>query len=231
MDTIEVERVVAVEERNWWYRERRHLVARELRRLGRPGTGLDVGAAGGGNTRVLLDRGWEAVAVDASPAGVEAARRRGVDARLGDACDLPFPDASFDFAMALDVLEHIEDDAGAARELARVVRPGGAALVTVPCDMRLWSAHDEALGHVRRYDRADLAEVLTDAGFEIGRLWSWNVLLRPVVRMRRRASTGCDLEALPGWLDRSLHAVVAAERALPVGALPGVSLVARLTRP
>ena len=60
---------------------------------------------------------------------------------------------------------------------------------------------------------------------------SWNVLLRPVVALRRRTSTGSDLDDLPRWLNTALHAVIVAERYLPVASLPGVSLVVRARRP
>ncbi|MFC6931882.1 class I SAM-dependent methyltransferase [Actinomadura yumaensis] len=160
MDTIEIQRIAEVEDESWWYRERRAAVARELRRIGTPGRAVDIGAAGGGNTRVLAAHGWDAVAVDGSPAAVRLARARGVEAYEGDAAYLPLPSGHFDFAMALDVLEHVEDDRAAAAEMARVLRPGGTALVSVACDLSLWSAHDVVLGRVRRYSRRALAEVI-----------------------------------------------------------------------
>jgi hypothetical protein len=91
--------------------------------------------------------------------------------------------------------------------------------------MRLWSAHDVAVGHVRRYDREGLRRVLADAGLVIDDMWSWNVLLRPVARYRRRKSTGSDLEELSPLTNSVLRGIIAAERRLPVRGLPGVSLV------
>ena len=100
----------------------------------------------------------------------------------------------------------------------------------MPADPRLWSAHDEAVGHVRRYTRPTLTDLLRGAGFDVDRMRSWNVLLRPAVAIRRRSSNGSDLDSLPAWLNRALHAVVATERFLPVQALPGVSLLVRATK-
>jgi hypothetical protein len=97
--------------------------------------------------------------------------------------------------------------------------------------MKLWSAHDVAVDHVRRYERAELLQLLTGAGFEIEDVRSWMVLLRPAVRLRRRSSSGSDLDNPPGWLNTALGAVVAAERWLPVGKLPGVSLLVTARRP
>jgi SAM-dependent methyltransferase len=231
METAEVEKLTALEESHWWYKERRALLDRELRRLAHPGAALDIGAAGGGNTRVLRARGWRAVAADYSPAAVAVAKSRGLSAFRADARALPVKTSSCELVTAFDVLEHVEEDDLIAAEIARVLKPGGTALIAVPCDMSLWSAHDEAVGHVRRYSEAALREVVERAGLSIDRVWSWNVLLRPAVALRRRRSTGSDLDAVRPLANRLLTSIVLAERYLPVKSLPGVTLMlrARLT--
>ncbi|MFC4057835.1 class I SAM-dependent methyltransferase [Planomonospora corallina] len=231
MDASDIQVTTAVEDRHWWYRERRAILARQLRRLGRPGRAVDVGAAGGGNTRVLVEKGWDALAVDYSETGVEIARARGLNAIRADARDLPLDSGVCDLAVAFDMLEHIDEDHLAAAEIARVLRSGGTALIAVPCDMALWSAHDEASGHYRRYDRRTLTELMEKAGLVVDELWSWNVLLRPVVALRRRSSTGCDVTDMPPLVNAALTAVIRAERHLPVRSLPGVSLMLRAHRP
>ena len=119
----------------------------------------------------------------------------------------------------------------AAAEIVRVLRPGGTALIAVPCDMRLWSAHDVAVHHVRRYDRDGLLTLLEKAGLVVDTVGSWNVLLRPVAAWRRRSSSGSDLTELPTVVNLALTGIIAAERYLPVGSLPGVSLLVRAHRP
>jgi SAM-dependent methyltransferase len=230
VEATEVRKLAELEDEHWWYRERRHLLARELRGV-RPGTALDVGAAGGGNTRVLRRLGWRAVALEYGAEGAGVARERGLATLRGDAGALPVRDGALDLVVAFDVLEHLHDDIGAVREVARVLRPGGHFLVAVPCDPRLWSAHDDAVGHVRRYTRPTLTALLTDGGFSLGPLRSWNVLLRPVVALRRRASNGSDLDELPGLVNHGLRAIITAERYLPVRSLPGVSLLVAARRP
>ncbi|KAB8187238.1 class I SAM-dependent methyltransferase [Microbispora catharanthi] len=231
MEATDIRRTVELEDRHWWYRERRAMLARELRRLGPPGRALDIGAAGGGNTRVLVAHGWDALAADYSETAVELAVRRGLRAIHADACDLPLPGESFDLVLAFDVLEHIEDDHTAARELVRVLRPGGRALITVPCDMALWSAHDVASFHFRRYAREELTALLRGAGLVVDRMWNWNVLMRPIVAWRRKRTSGSDVTDVPRLVNLGLGAVVAAERYLPVKSLPGVTLVVRAHRP
>jgi SAM-dependent methyltransferase len=230
MEGTEVRKLTELEDRHWWYRERRALVTRALRGR-RPGTALDVGAAGGGNTRVLQAAGWQAAALEYGDEGARVCAERGIPVLRGDATRLPLAGESLDLVVAYDVLEHIEDDAAAAKGVFQLLKPGGLFLVAVPADMKLWSAHDVAVNHVRRYSRSQLLGLLMGAGFEIEDARSWMVLLRPAVRLRRRSSTGSDLDDPPAWLNAALGAVVAAERWLPVGRLPGVSLLVTARRP
>jgi SAM-dependent methyltransferase len=238
VEGTEVRKLAALEDRHWWYRERRVLLARELARLARraepgaePGTALDIGAAGGGNTRVLGRHGWRALALEYGEDGAEVAKERGLDVVRADARSLPIATGSMGLVVAFDVLEHIEEDHVAAGEIFRVLRPGGTALIAVPCDMSLWSAHDVAVGHVRRYTRETLRDVMEKAGFAVESLWSWNVLLRPIAAWRRRRSTGSDLDDVAPIVNGGLSMIIAAERYLPVKRLPGVSLVLRARRP
>jgi SAM-dependent methyltransferase len=93
----------------------------------------------------------------------------------GDATALPFPDGAFDRIIAAEVLEHIDDDAAATRELVRVLRPGGTIAATVPAflpERVCWALSDEYHapfvpgGHVRIYTRAELRNRLVTAGAE-----------------------------------------------------------------
>ena len=230
MEGTEVRKLTELEDRHWWYRERRSLLARDVAGL-TPGTALDVGAAGGGNTRVLQGLGWRAAALEYGPEGAQVCHERGIPVLRGDATALPVAPGSLDLVVAYDVLEHLQDDHAATKDVFSALRPGGTFLVAVPCDMKLWSEHDVAVGHVRRYTRPELLALLSGAGFTIEDVRSWMVLLRPAVALRRRSSSGSDLDDPPRWLNTALGAVVAAERYLPVGRLPGVSLLVRATRP
>ena len=229
MDRSEIRKLAELEDSHWWYRERRHLLARQIRGM-TPGRAVDVGAAAGGNTRVLLENGWDSVALEYSEVGAGIARARGLPVLRADALALPFPDASLDLVVSYDVLEHIEDDDRAVQEFHRVLREGATALIAVPADPRLWSAHDVAVGHVRRYTRGSLVPLLERNGLDVETITSWNVLLRPVVAWHRRKSSGSDQEQMSPALNAALRAVVAAERYLPVTSWPGVSLMVRARR-
>ena len=231
MDTAELQLLTSLEDHHWWYRERRAILRRELRRLPGPGRALDIGAAGGGNTRVLEEHGWQAVALEYSDSAADVARSRGIRVMRADARELPIRSGTCGLVTAFDVLEHIDEDYLAAAEMVRVLQPGGTALIAVPCDMALWSAHDDAVGHMRRYSRSELASLIQKAGLTIERMWSWNVLLRPAVAIRRKSSTGSDLGEVSPLANGLLATVVVAERYLPVKSWPGVSLMLRARRP
>ena len=226
MEGTEVRKLAELEDDHWWYRERRHLLAKAISGL-TPGRALDIGAAGGGNTRVLREHGWDAVALEYGADGAEVASRRGLATLRSDATKLPLADDSVDLVMAFDLLEHLADDDAAVAEVHRVLKPGGTYLVAVPADPRLWSSHDEAVDHVRRYTRDGLLSLLERGGFEIKDVRSWNVLLRPVVAMRRKVSSGSDLEDLHPIVNFGLRTIITAERYLPVKQLQGVSLLVR----
>ena len=224
MKGTEVRKLAALEDAHWWYRERRNLLRRMVDGIA-PGQAMDIGAAGGGNTRVLQSAGWSVTALEYGAEGAQVAAERGLQVVRGDATALPVEDDSLDLVVAFDVLEHILDHDAAVAEVLRVLKPGGRFLVAVPADPRLWSEHDEAVDHVRRYTRVTLRDVLERGGFEITSMASWNVLLRPVVALRRRSSTGSDLDALHPLVNLGLRGVVTLERYLPVKAMPGVTLL------
>jgi SAM-dependent methyltransferase len=223
----QIENMANLEDGHWWFRERRHLIDRAIAGL-TPAEALDIGAGAGGNTRVLEAAGWHATALEYSDAGVELARARGLNVVQADARDIPFPDNFFSLLVAYDVLEHIEEDDQVVAEIARVVRPGGTVLIAVPADMRLWSPHDEAIGHVRRYTRDGLVGLFDDR-FRIDDVRSWNVLLRPVVAFRRKSVTDNDLTPLSKVVNAGLSVVIKAERYLPLATRDGVSLLLNAT--
>jgi SAM-dependent methyltransferase len=232
------------EERHWWYRGRRRVLGAVLDGLALPaGTRiLDAGCGSGRNMADLALRGT-VTGVELASSSLEVARARGLgEVRAGSLEEpLPFADASFDLAVALDVLEHLSDDALAWDELARVVAPGGRLVVTVPQYAWLWGEHDVVSHHHRRYTRDVLTARARRAGWHAERLTAFNSALLPAIaaarlvqRMRRSARPADDLARTPqGVVNGALERVLAAEAAwirrgrdLPAG----VSLLAVLRR-
>jgi SAM-dependent methyltransferase len=232
VDEDEIRRSAALEQRHWWYAGRRAVVRAEVSGLP-AGRALDVGCGPGGNGEVLHRLGWDVTALDYSRDSALLARGRGLKAVQADARSLPFADHAFDLVLSTDAWEHIEEDDLVAVEAFRVLRPGGRLFVMVPAGADLWSGHDVALGHVRRYERDQLVRVVEDAGFRVDEVFGWNVLLRPVARARRRrrVTSQSEMEPVNPLVNAVLRTIVALEARLPLRHRRGISLVLRATRP
>jgi SAM-dependent methyltransferase len=193
------------EDRHWWYRGRRHVLDRLIGGLALPAPArvLDAGC-GSGRNMVELARLGPVTGVELSHTSVELARARGVGEVVeGSVLDMPFADDSFDLAVSLDVIEHLDDDLGALRELRRTVAPGGTLLVTVPAYQWLWSGHDEINHHRRRYTRRSLQTVAERAGWRQARTTYFNSLLLPVaivLRVLDRVNTKTTESSLDLWV-------------------------------
>jgi SAM-dependent methyltransferase len=161
-----------VEDQHWWFAGRTRVLVNTLDRWLPAGAAgrrvLDVGC-GAGNMFHHLARYGSVQGLDSNARPLAIARQRGYDVQQGSATQMPFPDATFDLVAALDVVEHVPDDAAVLAECRRVCRPGGFVIVTVPAFQWLWSHNDEINGHQRRYTRAELRSRLEDAGLAVRR--------------------------------------------------------------
>ena len=165
-----------VEGSHWWFAGRRRILESFVREIvadlnvqGRPPRILDVGCGTGANLEMLAGFG-DAEGVDVSADALAFCRARGLhEVKLGAAESLPYADNSFDLATALDVVEHLDDDLAGLREMRRVLRPDGRALLFVPAFMWLWGVQDDVSHHRRRYTLPQLKERVRAAGFEVER--------------------------------------------------------------
>ncbi|MBM4395284.1 MAG: class I SAM-dependent methyltransferase [Deltaproteobacteria bacterium] len=226
MEEREYEVMASVEDRHFWFVGTRGMVRDAVlaARLPRDAEVLDLGCGTGGTMKALAGLG-RFTGLDTNETAARLAERRtGNRVVLGSGTSLPFGDASFDAVLALDVFEHIEDDLAAVREARRVLRPGGALVATVPCHPFLWSAHDRALHHVRRYTRPGFLAVLREGGFRVERATWTNAILFPAVAAVRLAGRAVprhgegaprsDAQVRLGPLNGLLSAVFQAERRL-----------------
>ena len=234
----EYETMYALERSHWWFRGRRRVLVDLLRRVAKHRAGLlkilDFGCGTGGNIQAYVPFG-EVVGIEPEPAALRLARTRGL-ARYcrASGTELPFRSGVFDVVIASDVIEHIADDAAAISEITRVLRPGGAAVFSVPAHPWLFSKTDEALYHHRRYTKATLRNVLEKGGLRISRLSYWNAALFPLVCLYRGLSKAhrsgrprSDTRPTPWLINEGLASLLAAE-ALVMRYTPlpwGVSLV------
>jgi SAM-dependent methyltransferase len=179
----------------WWNVSKRGMVLSLLRssgfleNRGELGLAIDIGC-GGGYTARVLESDWRMVGIDISRDSLQLCQSRGlkrlcrVDVRE---FSLPFKTDSFDLVLALDVVEHVEDDIHALSECHRILKVGGLLIVTVPAFMALWSPWDEALGHRRRYTVLRLAETSQQAGLAVKKLTYMFFFLFPIAVLIRGA--------------------------------------------
>jgi SAM-dependent methyltransferase len=172
MERDEYQIMYDLENHYWWFVARRNLITEIVRREAGEKEGrriFDVGCGTGANL-AAISRYGRSFGVDLANEAIRLCRRRGLkDLAISNMENLAYLSESFDIITALDVLEHIDDDLRAMDELFRICKTGGMLLVTVPAYGFLWSEHDEALHHRRRYAAHELRNKLTVAGFEIER--------------------------------------------------------------
>jgi SAM-dependent methyltransferase len=212
-----------MEERHWWFRSRRRVLWALVERagLGPSPRILDAGCGTGRNLAEFSELG-PAEGVDISKEAVEFCHRRGLDGvRQGVVEELPFEDGRFNLILATDVIEHLPDDGKAFDELRRVAAPDARLIVTVPAYNWLWSHHDDAYHHYRRYTRPLLRRAAGAHGWEpTVTTYFYATMLAPAaaVRMLHRMSSRngngngkSDLDVSPKALDRWLELPVRGE--------------------
>ena len=236
------DRMADHDERHWWYVARRQVLETLIRRNVRPPANariLEVGC-GTGHSLPMLRRFGEVEAVEIDPSS-----RAKAEQRLGKPIhDSPLPElpnletGAFDLICVLDVIEHIADDGAALAALAARLKPGGKLLMTVPAHQWMWSSHDVANHHHRRYSRATLRALLSNSPLKLERIGFFNSLLFPLAVASRfagklRGKDGSDDALPPRAINALFAAVFAAERHL-VGRIPltpGLSLFAIASAP
>lgn len=225
MDRTAYDRYFALEESHFWRVARRRLVLELLERH-RPGPAplriLDVGGACSLIPREMQRFGAVTV-IEPDAATVEFSRRElALDVRRGSLPDQLPVEGPFDVVTLLDVLEHVDDDAGALRAIRALLRPGGLLLLTVPAVPLLWSAHNVSVHHKRRYLRDGLLPLLVATGFRVDRLSYHTCLLFPLLAIQRIAGrlegidpkAEYDVKVPPGPINRAFGGVMELERKL-----------------
>ena len=240
MDPAYLAAHVEEDRQHWYFRGRMAVLRGALRRV-LPRRRLRLLEIGCGTGHVLggLGEFGEAVGIEANDALLAVARAAGLDARKGALPDdLPITPGWADVVLLLDVIEHLDDDVAALRAARRVLREGGMLVVTVPAYPWLWSGHDVALGHRRRYVAAGLRRLVDGAGYCVERLSYFNTVLFPVIvgtrlYKRWRGDDRHDLRRPGPVLNTVLERLFSLERhVVPTRALPfGTSLFVVARRP
>jgi glycosyltransferase involved in cell wall biosynthesis/phospholipid N-methyltransferase len=195
---------------------------------------LEIGSGTGNLTRRLIPRD-QYVASDINPLYLHTlqgltADRPYLDVTLTDVTrgeTFPRPEGGFDTVVCLNVVEHVDDDVAALRNIRAVLAPGGRAIVLVPQGPEVFGTLDEVLGHRRRYTEASLATLATRAGFAVRQVVHFNRVGRPAWwlngRLLRRRDFGLFQVMMLNWLTPLFRLV---DRALPFDALSLIAILA-----
>ena len=243
VDAAEYALMDAVEDRMWWYRAMHGHALQALDALPVDARILDAGCGTGGFLARLRAMRPEAalfgLEYDASAAH-RATGKASAQVAAGTVNVMPFPDASFDAVVSLDVVCHRGVDQPAAlAEFRRVLRPGGRLVLNLPAHEWLRSAHDRRVHTARRYHRTGTARMLADAGFAQATPRHWNSLLLPIMVLQRKVlaradEAASDVAPYPPWLDAALSSVCRLEATLLRAGFrfpAGGSLMTTATRP
>lgn len=239
------------ENSHWWFRWRYDLITQLVVSLKKNDSFkiLDAGCGTGQMTKQLEGIG-NAIGMDSAPEAIEYAHSRGVQQLVrGSITDPPFAHGSFDCVLALDVIEHVDDDMGILTSLYQVIKPGGHLIITVPAFDALWSEHDEINHHKRRYRSPRLRRLVEEAGFTVDRVTYCNTALCVPVFVARKVKNlwrslslrrpgqdrplQSDLGDYPAPVNAGLYLLMKAETKLMqrIDMPFGVSILAVATRP
>ena len=237
MERIVYDQMAELDQRHWWYRARREVVAALIRRCAQPPSDarvLEIGCGTGHNLAMLREFG-EVDAIE-----VDAGARQIAEGRLGKpVLDAPLPDLNgieehaYDLIGSFDVIEHVPDDAASLASIARRLKPGGRFVMTVPAHQWMWSAHDVVNHHQRRYSKRALKRLVQGSPLKLEKIGYLNSLLFPLamadrLKAKLTKSESGDVSLPPAPLNAALERAFAAERHL-IGRVPlppGLSLFA-----
>ncbi|MFZ1864990.1 MAG: class I SAM-dependent methyltransferase [Polyangiales bacterium] len=153
---------------------------------------LELGCGAGALVYELTHDGFECTAVEHSPAAAALATEIN-DGNAEIRTEAAEWDAAFDYVLAFEVLEHIEDDRTALIRWRQWLRPGGLMVLSVPAHPQRWNATDEWAGHVRRYEREQLRDVLEGAGMEVEEIECYGFPLANLLERVRAAQCARQL--------------------------------------
>jgi len=161
----------SIEDDYWWFKAKRHLLIRTVKRTAKDSDGnahlLDSGCGTGANLKEI-SKFLPVVGIEKYFEALKFCKKRSLDNLLNAELEhLPFRQETFDIVLAMDILEHVDDDLEALKEISRVSKDGAILIIHVPAFMFLWSDHDLAVDHKRRYTAGELVECLKKANFKV----------------------------------------------------------------
>lgn len=227
MDTVEYDRMAALEGSMWWYHGLHGNVLNALVRYA-PGlsTLLDAGCGTGGTLMVIKDRFPKAAlhGLDISEQACAYTRTKsGANVEVGSVDALPYPERSFDAMISCDVLGYEMDVDAAVSGFLKVLKPGGKLVLNLAAYQWMLSYHDRSVGQVKRFTRAEAVALLERHGFHVLFSTYWNTVLFPLMMLRRKVLPDpgkSDVDPFHPWVNGIFKSCLAAERFLTDKRIP-----------
>lgn len=225
MEKVEYAIMYDIEQSYWWFVGKQFLVRSILEgcSLCSPAKDriLDIGCGTGTVLKLLEDFGT-AYGVELSTDAIQFLKKRDLNlvVRSDVSQSIPFKDDAFSVITCLDVLEHLDDDFTLLNEMVRVCKPGGHIVLTVPALNVLWSRHDAALHHKRRYTKKRLLEKVSPLHATVTKKSYYNTaLILPILAVRKLKPLFSDKESMqsdffisiPRWINALLTFVFVTE--------------------
>ncbi len=216
---------------NWWFKVRRNLVFSLLRKYLKEGPGIkifDYGCGSGYLVSKLQANNWEAHGADISLAAIEYGQKQGIaNLAVSNQNSIAAPEEYFNTVLALDVLEHLENEIPVVQEIERTLKPGGITIITVPAYNFMWGVQDEISHHFRRYTASSLVNLFTkNTNLTVIKKTYFNTFLflpiaatRLISRWFNLTKRQSDFELSKGWLNGILYRIFNSE----IGLLNSVS--------
>ncbi|MDD2890031.1 MAG: class I SAM-dependent methyltransferase [bacterium] len=194
MDAREYSKHFELESKHFWFKGRRIILSKSLKNIvkSKDIKILDGGCGTGGNTSCLANHGI-VFSADNSRIAIQFAKGENKRLVVSTIESLPFKQNTFDIIVLLDVLEHIKSEDFAILTIKKALKNKGYLIITVPAFNFLWSSHDKASHHKRRYTYATLKKTLQRAGFRIEKLSYMSFFLFPFICMIRIMRNFCFL--------------------------------------
>lgn len=178
-----------LESSHWYFKGKQFIISQFLKKIiqnKRNVRILDIGC-GTGNISQMLSQFGEVYGIDNSPIAIELCQQKGLtNLYLNDKNKkFPFKDNYFDIVCCFDLLEHLDNELEILKEVLRVIKPEGFLFITTPAFMFLWSEHDLALHHKRRYTKTNLYQLLESNKLKVQRITYYNFFLFPIAFIYR----------------------------------------------
>ena len=237
MERVVYQQMAELDDRHWWYRARRKIIADLIRRQCNPPDNaqiLEIGCGTGHNLAMLSGFGHvDGLELDDEARAISEERlgRKVMSSPLPELAEVA--DFRYDLIGAFDVIEHIADDSAALASIASKLKPTGKFIMTVPAHQWMWSAHDVVNHHKRRYSKGALGRLIQGSPMKLQQIGYFNSLLFPLALAERAASKirgkqDADVKLPAAPINSALERLFETERYL-VGRLPlppGLSLFA-----